>query len=830
MPRRSRAWNVRVITVMLVIAVFVGMSGPLPPGLGGDPVASAAPGDPADQAANSGPVPIVIVFDLSSSMTQDDGTGTIRLAGAKRSLKTLVDRQPPNTEMGLWTYPTAADSCSPGGFVYGSGLEKLSDPSTLSATIDGLQANGDTPTGDALRSAADAVRAQGRTAATFVLVSDGESNCGTDPCDVAKSISAEGFEITVQAMGFQISDEGRDELECIADATQGSYYDVSDSEELSNKLSELSVPAIDVAVTAPALAPSGGMTTITATVTNTSVQTIEDAMVGLQFRFGDNGKGILPAVIPPRFRLGILAPGQSLVRSWDVSTTALGVSGTMNWSVGAWGATTLPIRKRGTITVTDGLDLAAGGELLEQITASGYPALVMGDSFSSGEGTRSYVGKDADHGELCHRSNTQYVSQLMEQAKNKQVINIACSGAIMVDLVTAQLPENELPWRTSKGQIQMLENAKAPSAVFMTMGGNDIGFSKLAKSCILSLPVGDSDGCDEDEEVKNGVTDGMTTLSSLDRYYTNIFRVANSDGKRKARKGASAPLIVVAYPEVTPPSSRSRGCGPIGLDYGELNYINETVRALNSKIRDEVAESFKKGSEVYFAGSTSKAFMPDHTLCDSDPYANPPTLDEMTQIAEFGATAMLTGAANGRIPELVHPNVKGHRALAASILSWSTTPGLQDRPHYNDVNKPDFKLSGAAYKQPDQRLDLTTNQTARQTVVAAGDVIETVIEARTLGPLRPIRWLFQSEPKILATGYTSEDGSAGARVSIPADTPSGLHHLTVTSTAADGQPWSTVVEIRVKQPFPWWFWGFAAITGLSALGALAALWQARRFR
>lgn len=819
----------RLITLLLVTAVFFGLCGLYPASLGGDQVASAAPTPAAGGPSGGGPAPIIIVFDLSSSMTEDDGTGTVKLAGAKRSLKTLVDRQPPNTEMGLWTYPTASDSCSAGGYVYGSGLQRVADPSTLAATIDGLQANGDTPTGDALRSAADAVRTQGRTAATFVLVSDGESNCGTDPCDVAKSISAEGFDITVQAMGFQISDEGRDELECIADATQGSYYDVSDSEQLSAKLSELSVPAIDVTVTAATTAPSGGMTTISAVVTNTSAQSIQDVMVGLQFKSGNDRRGILPAVIPPRYRLGSMAPGKSDTRSWQVSTTQRGVSGTMNWSVGAWGATTLPIRKRGTIVVTDGLDVAAGGTLLKSITTSEHPAIVMGDSFSSGEGTRNYLGADDDHGQLCHRSDTQYVSQLMREAQNKKVINLACSGAIALDLITRQSSGEH--YLTSKGQLQMLDQAKAPSAVFMTMGGNDIGFGDLARGCILPFPFSNVNGCEEDKAVREGIATGMTVLDGLDRYYINIFRVANRTGKRKARDGAVAPLIVSAYPEVTPDSSRG-GCAEVLLDSSEVEYINQTVRSLNTKIESEVNEAWDSGSEVYFVDSTTQAFMPDHTICDAVPYVNKPNLEEVGDIASVGAAEanarrwlgdMVT---SGRINELVHPNVDGHGALAASIASWSTKPELERRPHYDSIAPPDWKLPDS-YTKPDQRIDLTRAE-VRPVVERVGGTMTTFVPRNTLSPFTLVRWFFQSQPQLLATGRANDDGSVATNVTIPPGTPAGIHHLTVTGTGSDGQPWTSVVEVRVKQPMPWWYWGFAAVTGLSALGALVAVWQVRR--
>ena len=60
----------------------------------------------------------------------------------------------------------------------------------------------------------------------------GLSTC-EDPCETAKEVIAEGFDLTVQAAGFQISSDGLDELKCIADATGGNTYEATDGDELA---------------------------------------------------------------------------------------------------------------------------------------------------------------------------------------------------------------------------------------------------------------------------------------------------------------------------------------------------------------------------------------------------------------------------------------------------------------------------------------------------------------------------------------------------------------------------------------------------------------------
>ena len=53
--------------------------------------------------------PLVIVLDTSGSMAEEDGAGTIKLAGAQAALTEVIRQQRPGAQIGLWTYPSAGD-------------------------------------------------------------------------------------------------------------------------------------------------------------------------------------------------------------------------------------------------------------------------------------------------------------------------------------------------------------------------------------------------------------------------------------------------------------------------------------------------------------------------------------------------------------------------------------------------------------------------------------------------------------------------------------------------------------------------------------------------
>jgi Ca-activated chloride channel family protein len=202
---------------------------------GGDTAAGADAGDTQS-------VPTMVILDASGSMKETDGddAGSTRMEAAKQAADTLVDEVPADARLGLTVYGAHSGNkaedkekgCQDVEVVTPVGTDNGAD---LKEAIDGTEASGYTPIGTALRKAADALPADGDRA--IVLVSDGIDSCAPPPpCEVAQDLKNEGVDLTIHTIGFRVDDDARADLECIADATGGTYSDAQDGEQLSDQL------------------------------------------------------------------------------------------------------------------------------------------------------------------------------------------------------------------------------------------------------------------------------------------------------------------------------------------------------------------------------------------------------------------------------------------------------------------------------------------------------------------------------------------------------------------------------------------------------------------
>ena len=98
----------------------------------------------------------------------------------------------------------------------------------MTSVVNGLVADGDTPTAEALRAVAAAYQASGYEQGTVMLITDGESTCG-DPCDAAVDILAAGFALQVYGVAFDSVDAAQ-EVECLRDVTDGASIYVEDGD------------------------------------------------------------------------------------------------------------------------------------------------------------------------------------------------------------------------------------------------------------------------------------------------------------------------------------------------------------------------------------------------------------------------------------------------------------------------------------------------------------------------------------------------------------------------------------------------------------------------
>lgn len=198
---------------------------------------SGAAASAGEQADNS----LLLLLDASGSMREGAGGGRTRIQAAKSALRDLVAELPASSDVGLRVYGATKDTgCDDTTLV--APVRPL-DRAGLRRAIDRFQPRGDTPIGASLRAAAKDLRdAPGRR--TVVLVSDGEDTCAPpEPCEVAEELAAQGLDLRVEAIGFQVGAAARRQLACIAKATGGSYFDAPDAGALTAQLQALSLRA-----------------------------------------------------------------------------------------------------------------------------------------------------------------------------------------------------------------------------------------------------------------------------------------------------------------------------------------------------------------------------------------------------------------------------------------------------------------------------------------------------------------------------------------------------------------------------------------------------------
>lgn len=183
---------------------------------------------------------IVFILDASNSMNKQLDNGS-RLDAAKAALVDLWQTLPSETDVGLYLF----------GHRVGKGDRNAScqdiEPlfpirpfddslrADMLAAVGGVVAQGLTPLADVLVQASTAL-ASAPGDHTIILVSDGEETCGGDPLVVAQMLGAMDPPIVLHIIGLDVDPAVRESLTGMAEATGGSYYQVSQAQDLLSAL------------------------------------------------------------------------------------------------------------------------------------------------------------------------------------------------------------------------------------------------------------------------------------------------------------------------------------------------------------------------------------------------------------------------------------------------------------------------------------------------------------------------------------------------------------------------------------------------------------------
>jgi hypothetical protein len=188
-------------------------------------------------------VNVQLILDLSGSMAQDVGGGETRMEAAKRVLNDVIDALPETegVNVGFRIYGHEGDNSNAGRAVSCESSELVVpiagvDKPALRAQVDAATPIGWTPLALSLEEAAGDFPTDPDVSNNIVLLTDGEETCGGDPCEVAGAIREGDTHVRTHVVGFALTEEQSELINCIAERGDGLNLRAANALELSDAL------------------------------------------------------------------------------------------------------------------------------------------------------------------------------------------------------------------------------------------------------------------------------------------------------------------------------------------------------------------------------------------------------------------------------------------------------------------------------------------------------------------------------------------------------------------------------------------------------------------
>lgn len=171
---------------------------------------------------------LVFIFDASGSMWGKVKGGR-KIEVGKKVLTDLVKNIPDGMQVALTAYGhrREGDCNDVEELVPLSPIEKDKFTKKVKAIIP----RGKTPITLSIQRIAERLKYVGKES-TVVLISDGRETCEGDPCAEVKKLKERGVRFVIHVIGFAVTENDRKQLECIADAGDGTYYAAKDASAL----------------------------------------------------------------------------------------------------------------------------------------------------------------------------------------------------------------------------------------------------------------------------------------------------------------------------------------------------------------------------------------------------------------------------------------------------------------------------------------------------------------------------------------------------------------------------------------------------------------------
>jgi GDSL-like Lipase/Acylhydrolase family len=261
--------------------------------------------------------------------------------------------------------------------------------------------------------------------------------------------------------------------------------------------------------------------------------------------------------------------------------------------------------------------------------------VAIGDSYMSGEGASVFYEEPAEERRRCNRAPSAWAVLI---AKNEPTFDglkfLACAGAKQADVVEEQL-DKEYAEDPEYGHYR-------PGMVVLSLGGNDVGFSTIAQTCLAPRD------CTAIEKLWHGM------IQRLPEELREAYRAVDE-------RFPGVPVVVVPYPQ---PITAHGPCDQVAFSETEREFIRRFTSELNQKISDTAAEF-----GFHYLREMEDALVKDHLqLCDPG-NGGRPGINFIGLRSVHGLAEERFNPTNWTHTSL-HPNERGHLAMRRVFRDW----------------------------------------------------------------------------------------------------------------------------------------------------------------
>lgn len=409
----------------------------------------------------------------------------------------------------------------------------------------------------------------------------------------------------------------------------------------------------------------------------------------------------------------------------------------------------------------------------------GFGYLGLGDSFASGEGSGTYkITTDQDKN-MCHTSTISYPYLLGKEADIEQFESVACSGAILNDVMFGRL--DKYKGQAQDGLTQSQRNTKAiiesflpgkitqetfvgalnPEVITISIGGNDIGFADKIKSCILGI-LPNTTCFDTYEDRAEAVREIVDQVSRLETVYRKL-----GENNRK--------VYVLGYPKLIDPDGDC--ANNVRVDASEADFFDKLTVVLN----DAVETAAKRAGVQYI---DVEDMLVGRRLCEvsrEDAYVN--GLKFGNDTGPLGAKILDKGS--------FHPNT-GAQPLYLRALLDQTSRMSKKMPKPDSTAKFTVPPSGDQFWQIQRsgRKTYVPKRVDSYPIIGRGlgKLVEFKDDLSKFNPNSIVRAQLHSDPVELGEFTADEQGYLTATITVPEDVPAGYHSLHFYGENVAGEP------------------------------------------